>query len=152
MAKPEQKKIFKLNDEKIEDNFFSNTVMIGIGTSLPAYNLCWMLNNYFDLSFARDAENTKSFKKKDTDYFFPLYCYTLPNSIGYRHLLYKLKHGDEFLLPEIKQIDYLWLLQTDNPAADAQYIATALKTMDGIQLVQTITTKQLEKNGHNLII
>src|SRR4051812_42346430 len=110
-----------LDMSAMQDNFFADAAMIGIVSAMPAYRLCWMLNERFDINFVREPEQDIMMKKKNVSYCFPIYQYDLPNS-GHKYLLYKLKNGKETLLPETKQLDYLWLLQTGDPEADAYRI------------------------------
>jgi hypothetical protein len=137
------------------EDFFEDTAMIGIVTAQPAYRFCWMLNNYFDINFIRDPEQNLALQKKDkekkeNEYKFPIYCYGLPNCY-HEYRLYKLKNGAESLLPETKQMDYLWLLKTANPKADAHFIINELKNIADVQLAQLLAADQL-KSINNLLV
>ena len=46
-----------LNIAAMQEEFFSDTALIGIVSALPAYRFCWMLNQKFDMDFVRDAES-----------------------------------------------------------------------------------------------
>lgn len=139
-----------LDMNAMQEDFFSESALIGIGTALQAYNLCWMLNNHFDINFVRDTDQNISLKKKDKEYNFPVYCYDIPNS-DYKYLLYKLKNGPESLLPETKQLDYVWMIQTANPKDDALEILAGLRRLNDIQLAQILSSNQL-KNLNNLLV
>ena len=139
-----------LNIDAMQHDFFDESAMIGIVTALPGYRLCWMINKHFDINFSRDPEQTIPFRKKGVEYFFPVYKYNLPNS-SHQYLLYKLKHGAESLLPETKNLDYVWLLKTGNPEEDARTIITELKNIADIQLAQILTPAQL-KSINNLLV
>ncbi len=139
-----------LDMSAMEENFFEESAMMGIGTALPAYNLCWMLNKTFDINFIRDTEQNISITKKGVRYDFPVYVYNFPNS-PYKYLLYKLRNASEFLLPETKQLDFLWLIQTATPEEDALEILTELKSINEVQLAQLLASEQL-KNLKNLIV
>src|ERR1035437_4418925 len=144
-----------LNTSAMLEDFFEGTAMIGIVTAQPAYRFCWILNNYFDINFIRDPEQNLSLQKKDKEkkenqYHFPIYQYDMPNS-SHKYLLYKLKSGSESLLPETKQMDYLWLIQTANPEEDANLIANELKNIPDVQLAQILVPDQL-KSLNNLLV
>jgi hypothetical protein len=134
----------------MQNNFFADAAMIGIVSAMPVYRLCWMLNNHFDINFVREPEQDVMMKKKDIQYCFPIYQYDLPNS-GYQYLLYKLKNGKETLLPETKQLDYLWLLRTSDPEEDAARISAELRNIRDIQLAQVLAAEQL-KSLVNLLV
>ena len=139
-----------LDMNAMQEDFFADTAMLGIATALPAYHLCWVLNKHFDINFIRDPDQNIATQKKDDQYFFPIYKYDLPNST-HKYLLYKLKNGTESLLPETRQLDYLWLLQTGDPDEDAQNIARELRNIPDIQLAQILVPGQL-KSVNNLLI
>ncbi len=134
----------------MQEEFYADSAMIGIVTAMPAYRLCWLLNNHFDLDFIRDPEQNISLKKKDVLYHLPIYQYELPNS-SHKYLLYKLKIGKESLLPETRNLDYIWLIKTANPENDAFDIAARLKKIPDIQLAQILAHDQL-KSLNNLLV
>jgi len=134
----------------MKDDFFAESAMIGIGTSMPGYHFCWALNNHFDINFIRDPEQNILLKKKDSQYYFPIYYYTVPNS-NHQYLLYKLKNGTESLLPETRQLDYLWLIQTANPEEDALLIANELRNIPDVQMATILAPEQL-KSLSNLLV
>ncbi len=134
----------------MQEDFFAGSAMIGIVSAAPGYHLCWLLNKHFDIEFSRDPEQTISSRKKDNQFDFPIYQYTFPNS-SYQYLLYKLKNGAESLLPETRQLDYLWLVQTASPDEDAAEIAAELRELPDIQLAQILSTDQL-KSLNNLLV
>ena len=139
-----------LDMSAMQEDFFSESALIGIGTALPAYNLCWMLNNHFDTSFARDTEQTITLEKKKIQFCFPVYSYDIPNTFN-KYILYKLKCGAETLLPETRLLDYLWMVQTANPEEDALEILAELRQLNEIQLSLILDPTEL-KNLNNLLI
>jgi hypothetical protein len=134
----------------MQEDFFEDTAMIGIGTPMPGYRLCWMLNQHFGIDLVRDPEQNISLKKKDNEYHFAVYQYVFPNS-SHKYLLYQLKNGKESLLPEAKQLDYVWLIQTSCPEEDAIEITRALKEIPDVQLAQLLDADQL-KSLNNLLV
>jgi len=139
-----------LDMDAMQEDFFSESALIGIGTALQAYNLCWHLNSRFDIAFERDPDQNISVKKKDKQFECPVYVYYLPNS-NYKYLLYKLKNGADSLIPEARQLDYIWLVQTANPETDAQEILSELRQWGEIQLAQILSPIQL-KSLSNLLV
>jgi hypothetical protein len=139
-----------LNMDEMQEEFFGDTAMIGIVTALPGYRICWILNKHFGIDFFRDTDQTLDLQKKGRDYFFPVYRYDLPNS-SHQYLLYKLKNGKESLLPETKNMDYLWLIRTSDPENDAYQLAADLRNLPDIQLAQLLNPAQL-KSLNNLLV
>ncbi len=64
-----------LDNVKMEDEFFENTSLIGIGSALPGYKFCWILNSFLDMDFKRDEEQNLTIKKKGLELHFPIYFY-----------------------------------------------------------------------------
>ncbi len=139
-----------LDTAAMRDDFFDEAAFVGIVSAEPAYRFCWLLNNHFDINFIRDPEQNVSFLKKENKFHFQVYQCHLPNSF-HKYLLYKLKDGGESLLPEIRQMDYLWLIQTANSEADAARIAGELKNIPEVQLTQILSIGQL-KSANNLLV
>lgn len=157
----------KLDELKMEDAFFEESTLVGIATGMPAYRLCWMLNNLFDINFVCETDMTitilqakkqdlfadMSMNLQDTDQemvYLPVYQHQIPNSID-RYLLYKLKADNASLLPEIPRMDYLWLVQTWNHEEDAANIISELRKLPDIILSQVLERGQL-KNLKNLLV
>ena len=139
-----------LDIDAMQEDFFAGTAMIGIVNAMQGYRFCWMINKHFDHNFCRDPELDISLQKKDSRFCFPVYTYEMPNS-SHRYVIYKLKNGNEALLPEIRQLDYLWLIQTADPEHDAAAIISELKNLPDIQLARALISGEL-KNVKNLIM
>jgi hypothetical protein len=140
-----------LDTEAMEEDFFSDCALIGIVSALPAYKLCWKLNSKLDINFVREPELDILVQKSQTiQHYFPIYQYALPLS-GCRHLLYKLKNEKEALLPEVKQLDYLWMIQSHEAAHEAHIAAQLLREITDIQLAQILDLDKL-KNAGNLLV
>lgn len=140
-----------LDTGSMQENFFSDSVLIGIVCTLPVHRFIWTINNSFDLNFIREPELDICLQNsKGNKTFFQIYQYQIPLS-GDRYLMYKLKRGEEFLLQEVKQLDYLWFLQSNNAEEESKNIISQLRTIPDIQLAQIITSDRL-KNLDNLLI
>lgn len=143
----------KLNEALMEEEFFEETSLIGIASALPAYRLCWVLNDLFDIDFVCETDMTISIsaKKGEPVHYLPVYQYLFPNGVN-RYLLYKLKADNNLsLLPEAGRIDYVWLVQTGRHKEDAADIIAGLKRSPDIVLSQSLDLSQL-KNLKNLLI
>lgn len=104
-----------------------------------------------ETNFVREPEMDVCVQSgKQKQHYFPIYQYNLPLS-GSRYVLYKLKCQKESLLPEIKQLDYLWMIHSNSPDLDAQSIAKHLRDFPEVQLAQVIGLERL-KNLNHLIV
>jgi len=133
------------------EEFFSDTAMIGIGSAMPGYRFCWAINRELDFNFVREADYDLEYSpSKDHIHYFSLYQYEVPYS-SCKHLLYKLRSEKKALMPEIKQLDYLWLVCSPTADEDAKLLTESLRAISEIQLAQVIPTGML-KNLNHLII
>jgi hypothetical protein len=141
-----------LDTVAMQEDFFENTALIGIASTLPVYRLCWLLNKHFGTAFLREPDLDISIPSPSPEviHYFPIYQYTLPLCC-HRHLLYQLKSMHKFLLPEVKQLDYLWLVQDNDPEKEAHEISSTLKTLPEVQLSTILQFDKL-KNLANLLI
>ena len=140
-----------LNTEAMQEEFFADTALIGIVSPLPGYQFCWRLNQHLDTNFIREPEMDICLQSsKDDQHYFPIYQYCSPTS-GSRYILYKLKNQKESLLPEVKQLDYLWMVQSNSPDHDAQNITQHLRDIPEVQLAQVLPPERL-KNLNHLIV
>lgn len=136
----------------MQRHFFEDTALIGVVTPLPAYRFAWLLNERLAMHFVRDAENDICIYKKNGNepVYFSLYRYESAYH-GLRYLIYRLKSEQEWLLPEVKNVDYLWMVQSNSPQKDATLLSRTLLTLPEIQFARVFVPGEL-KNIKNLII
>jgi len=140
-----------LNVAAMQEEFFSDTALIGIVSALPAYRFCWMMNEKFDMNFVRDAESDICIHDaQKQEHYFSIYKYCAPLN-GNKYLIYKLKHDKESLLPEVKQLDYLWMIQSNTPEHDAGEITNYLRDIPDVQLAQVIMPDRLKNLSHLIV-
>lgn len=133
------------------DDFFSDTAMIGISCALPGHTFCHIINRSFDFNFTRQPETDVEYRtSKEEVYYFSLYIFEEPLSTN-KHLLYKLKSEKNTLLPEIKQLDFLWMIQCQDAEKEAAKFTYLLRSISQIQLAQVIASDRLKNINHLLI-
>ena len=140
----------KLNVDGIEDDFFTGTHLLGIMSLIKNYRFIWQVNNYtgFDLRLNADAEI--QLKRKNRNYFFQVYqfCQT---ECELEHFVYFNQFEGEYLLPEFKHLDFLWLMRSNlNNEEEVTNLQTKLKAIESIQLVAELTHEKIKHKG-NLI-
>jgi hypothetical protein len=142
---------FVLDMAAMQEDFFADSALIGIASTLPSYRFCWLLNQRFALNLTRESELDIMLQTgKGKQHFFPVYQYCLPVN-GYRHILYRLKSDKENLLPEIKQLDYLWMIQSNDAEDDAHRLTQHLRNVNDVQLAQILSQDRL-KNLASLLV
>ena len=65
------------------------------------------------------------------------------------HYLYNNGFDGEFLLPEFKHLDYLWLMKGDTVKEEfVSDLMNSLRTITGVQLVTEITHDKIKHKAH----
>ena len=138
----------KLDLEEMAEDFFEDTRLLGIVAPVKDYQLCWLFNQLFRLQFRVNNEIEIQLTRKQRKYFFPVYEYNEPNN-SLTHYLYNNQHDGEFLLPEFKHLDYLWLLKGDYVGNQSiTDMISSIKSITGVQLVLELTNEQIKNKSH----
>ena len=140
----------KLDLDGIEDDFFAGTRLLGIMSLMKNYRFCWLINGELGFDFRLNADVEIQLKRKGRYYFFPVYQF-LQTECELEHYIYHNQFEGEYLLPEFKHLDFLWLVKSDRIAEeDFVNLQHDLKNIDGIQLVAELTHEKI-KNKTNMI-
>lgn len=138
----------KLDMEEMADDFFEDTRLIGIVAPLKDYLLCWQLNHRFRFEFRNNPDIEIQLTKKQRQYFFSIFEYGEPNT-SLTHYLYNNQYDGEYLLPEFKHLDYLWLMKGDCVADNTvTEMISSIKNINGIQMVMELTNEKIKNKGH----
>lgn len=137
-----------LDHREMTDSFFEDTRLLGIMAPIKDYSFCWHINQSMGVDFRINNEIEIQLKRKNRDYFFTVFEYTQPNT-SLTHYLYNNQYDGEYLLPEFRHLDFLWLFKGD-PVSDDE-METVLQTIRGIksvQLVVEMTNEQIKNKEH----
>ena len=135
-----------LNTKELTDDFFADTRLLGIMAPVPDYTFCWHLNQSMGMDF-RLCNEIRLIRKK-RDYFFPLFEFCEPTG-SLAHYIYNNQFDGEYLLPEFKHLDFLWLLKDDLVSDEAlQQLVQSIRTVSGVQLVIELTNEKIRNKEH----
>lgn len=138
----------KLDFDEMADDFFDNTRLMGIVAPVKNYQFCWQLNQLLRLDFRINNDIEIQLFKKQRNYYFSIFEYREPNS-SLVHYLYNNQFDGEYLLPEFRHLDFLWLLKGDLVADEfLQTLLTAIKSISTVQLVTELTNEKIKNKGH----
>jgi hypothetical protein len=137
-----------LDSNAVTDDFFASTRLLGIMAPVKDYQFCWQLNNMLGVDFRINNEIEIQLTKKARNYFFAVYEYCEVHA-GITHFLYNNQFDGEYLLPEFKHLDFLWLLKGDEIQDQklAELVAS-IKGIKGVQLVLELTNEQIRNREH----
>jgi hypothetical protein len=138
----------KLDNEAIAQSFFEFTLLMGIVAPVKDYKLVWLFNREMGLNFKINHELEIKLSKKGRQYFFGVYEYPIKGEFV-THYLYNNQYDGEFLLPEFKHLDYLWLVKGEEmEVSDYLALQPAIKKIPGVQLVTEMATGKIKNKQH----
>jgi hypothetical protein len=137
-----------LNNADLTDGFFEDTRLLGIMAPIKSYQFCWQLNTMLGIDFRINNEIEIQLARKARNYFFAVYEYPEPTNCLV-HYLYNNQFDGEYLLPEFKHLDFLWLLKGDTVGDDRFYeLMQSVKEIPGVQLVVELTNEKIKNKEH----
>src|SRR5574343_960667 len=138
----------KLDLDDLTDDFFEETQLFGLVAPVKDYQFCRQLNHLLGFDFRVNNEIEIQLFKKNRNYYFSIYEYKQPNS-SLIHYLYNNQFDGEYLLPEFKHLDYLWLLKYDVVTSEfLQNLMSDVRSIAGVQLVVELTGEKIKNKGH----
>jgi len=139
-----------LNTKELTDDFFEQTRLLGIMMPVKDYQFCWHLNSIMGMDFRINNEIEIQLTKKKRNYFFAVYEYCEPTG-SLAHYVYNNQFDGEYLLPEFKHLDFLWLMKGDEvPDEQLQKTISTIRSIEKIQLVAELTNEKI-RNKENLV-
>ena len=137
-----------LDNEELTHEFFEDTRLLGIMAPVKDYQLAWQLNQLMGIDFRINNDIEIQLKRKGRNYFFAVYDFH-ETTASLSHYLYNNQFDGEYLLPEFKHLDFLWLMKGDTIEDKAliDYIST-IKTVSGVQLVMELTNEKIKNKEH----
>ncbi|MBK7290992.1 MAG: IPExxxVDY family protein [Chitinophagaceae bacterium] len=139
-----------LDNKGLAEAFFEDTRLLGIMAPVKDYQFCWHLNNNIGLDFRVNNEIEIKWLKKKRWYYFSVYEYEEPTRF-LSHYVYNTQFDGEYLLPEFKHLDFLWLMKGDEVSDESlQETIQTIRSINSVQLVTELSVSQI-KNKENLI-
>jgi hypothetical protein len=139
-----------LDNKGLAEEFFDNTRLLGIMAPVKDYQFCWHLNSSIGLDFRLNHDIEIRTVRKRRDYFFSVYEYCEPVRF-LAHYVYKNQFDGEYLLPEFKHLDFLWLMKGDEVSDEAmQETIQIIRSIPSVQLVAELAIEKID-NKENLI-
>ena len=138
----------KLNIEDMTGEYFEDARLLGLVAPVKDYQFCWQLNNRLRTDFRINNEIEIQLTKRQRKYFFGVFEYReVGNSL--RHFLYNNQFDGEYLLPEFKHLDFLWLMKGDIVADEKiAVLMNSVRAVPGVQLVMELSQDKIKNKGH----
>ena len=138
----------KIDNDVMVDEFFANARLLGIVAPIEQYRFCWHLNQMLNFNFRIDNNIEIQLNKKARKYFFPIYEYGEQGGT-IKHYLYNNEDDGEYLLPELKHLDFLWLIKDDvMHDDDLGLLSSSIRTIPSVQLIIELTNEKIKNKQH----
>lgn len=138
----------KIDNEALAQEFFEDAALLGIVAPVKDYQFSWHLNHLLGFDFRVNNDIEIQLSKKQRKYFFSIYEYQVP-TISLCHYLYNNQFDGEYLLPEFKHLDFLWLIKGDPLAPeDLKLLMQAIRSLPNVQLVTEMTNEKIKHKQH----
>ena len=140
----------KLDQDQLLEDFFEATHLIGIVSSARDYQLFLQLNRDLHFNFRVNNSLEINLTKNQRAFYFSVFEFEEPTKSA-AHYFYNNHCQAEFLLPELKNIDFLWLVKGDYyQLEDVKKLIEQLRQVELVQLVSLLDIREI-KNKMNLI-
>jgi hypothetical protein len=137
-----------LDNKELTDGFFEDTRLLGIMSPVKDYQFCWHLNTNIGLGFRLNNDIEIKLIKKKRSYFFSVYEFCEPNKF-LSHYVYNNQFDGEYLLPEFKHLDFLWLMKGDEVSDETlQQTIQTIRSINSVQLVLELTNEKIKNKEH----
>ncbi|HMG83775.1 MAG TPA: IPExxxVDY family protein [Ferruginibacter sp.] len=138
----------KIDNDALVEEFFEGTLLLGLVAPIKDYQFSWQLNQILGFDFRINNEIEIQLAKKSRTYFFSIYQYAVP-STSLVHYLYNNQFDGEYLLPEFKHLDFLWLIQGDEITPDElNALMRSIRSLPNVQLVTEMTNEKIKNKQH----
>jgi len=138
----------KLDNTVLVDEFFQDTRLLGIVAPIKDYRFCWHLNQMLQFDFRINNSIEIQLNKKDRNYFFSIYEYVEKGGT-IKHYLYSNQFDGEYLLPEFKHLDFLWLIKDDIMQDDeVAVLISSIRSISSVQLITEMTNEKIKNKQH----
>lgn len=141
----------KIDNELLAEEFFEDTLLLGIMASLESHQFVWQINQALRFDFRNNSEIEIQLNKKNRNYFFSVFEFQEPHK-ALCYYLYKNQYDGEYLLPEFKHLDYLWLIKGDLPSKDDERaLITDIRSLPAVQLVVELNNEKIKHKQHLIL-
>lgn len=138
----------KIDNELLAEEFFDQTLLLGIMAPMESHQFVWQVNQSMRFDFRINNEIEIQLTKKNRNYFFSVFEYHEPNQTLF-YYLYKNQYDGEYLLPEFKHLDYLWLSKGDLPDSEGEKaLISDVRSIPGVQLVVELNNQMIRHKQH----
>ncbi len=138
----------KIDNDALAEEFFEDSLLLGIVAPVKDYQFTWQLNQLLGFNFRLNNDLEIKLTKKQRSYFFAVYEYNVP-AVTLSHYLYNNQFDGEYLLPEFRHLDFLWLIKGDlMNNEELKELLASIRGIPGVQLITEMTNEKIKHKQH----
>ena len=141
----------EIDNNELAREFLEDACVLGIQTAMEAHFFIWRANQNFRLDLRYQPDVEIALQKRSKKFLFPYYQF-FDEMADMLHLVYVNQYDGEYLLPELKHFDFLWVLKKEGSKTELlQQIIQVLRSMDQVQMVAELSADKI-KHKENLVV
>ncbi len=138
----------KIDNDEIAEAFFENARVLGIMAPVKNYQFVWQINQRLGYTFRLNNDIEIELRKKTRNYFFSIYEYRVPQTTTC-YFLYHNQHMGEYLLPEFRNIDFIWLIQADEwIEEEVEMLKESIRKIPSVQFLNELSVDKIKNKQH----
>ena len=138
----------KIDNETLAEEFFECSHLFGIVAPVKNYQFTWNINQYMGYKFRINTGLEIQLRKKERNYYFSIFEYEVPGCCLV-HYLYHNQYDGEYLLPEFRHLDFLWLLKGEEISnEELNTLQQSIRLLPSVQLVNEMTNEKIKNKQH----
>jgi hypothetical protein len=140
-----------IDNDLIAEEYFADARLVGIQCPLEPHRLAWHINQLFLYDFRYQSGSEVLLTKKGRPLRYAVYQYE-EKHLQITHLIYANQYDGEYLLPELKHFDYIWLLKGEQLYDNwIKLLLHEIKKIDHAQMVMELSSDKI-KNKTRLVL
>ncbi len=137
-----------VDNSQLAIEFFEDAILLGIQCPAEPHRFVWMINRAFGYHFQYQQDGEIKMRSQKRNYEYPVY-HCREDNMELLHLLYVNDDDGKHLLPELKHIDFLWLLKGEIPGDGfIGALCAELRKLEPVQLVVELTNEKIRNKEH----
>ncbi|MBX3256802.1 MAG: IPExxxVDY family protein [Chitinophagaceae bacterium] len=137
-----------IDNNALAEDFFSDTRILGIVAPVKDYRFCWLLNQALGCDFRLNSDIEIQLSKRNRQYYFSIYEHGEAGT-SLMHYIYSNQFDGEYLLPEFRHLDFLWLMKGDDVQDDyLHYLQQSIKAIHNVQLITELDKDKIRNKMH----
>jgi hypothetical protein len=137
-----------IDNSQLAIEFFEDARLLGIQCPMEPHRFVWLINRAFGYHFLYLHNGEIKLKSMKRQYEYPVYT-CRENHLELEHLIYVNEDEGKHLLPELRHIDYLWLLKGEMPNENfLNGLIKELRKFEHVLLVMELTNEKIKNKEH----